>query len=80
MFPNYPGDTPLGKKFPQRLRAQRMACKLSQDELAQMLGTSTVAIAKWETGKKEPGIAGIIRLCNLFDVSADYLIGRVDEM
>lgn len=80
MFPNYPGDTPLGNKFPQRLRAQRIACELSQDDLAQMLGTSTVAIVKWETGQKEPGIAGIIRLCNLLDVSADYLIGRVDEL
>ena len=71
MFPNYPGDTPFGNKFPQRLRAQRIACAL---------GTSRVAIAKWETGKKEPGIAGIIRLCNLLDVTADYLIGRVDEL
>ena len=80
MFPNYPGDTPFGNKFPQRLRAQRVAYEHSHDELAQILGTSRNAIAKWEAGKKEPSIAGIIRLCNLLDVTADYLIGRVDEL
>ena len=80
MFPNHPGDSPGESKFPKRLRAQRTANGLTQDDLAQMLGTSRLVIAKWERGTSEPNLAGIVRLCNLLDVSADYLLGRVDEL
>ena len=80
MFPNHPGDSPGESKFPRRLLTQRIANGLSQDDLAQMLGTSRLVIAKWERGTSEPNIAGIVRLCNLLDVTADYLLGRVDEL
>lgn len=80
MFPNHPGDSPGESKFPKRLRAQRTANGLTQDDLAQMLGTSRLVIAKWERGTSEPNLAGIVRLCSLLDVSADYLLGRIDEM
>lgn len=79
MYPNHPGDSPGESKFPKRLRAQRNANGLTQDDLAQMLGTSRIVIAKWERGTSEPNLTAIVRLCNLLDVTADYLLGRVDE-
>ncbi len=80
MYPNHLGDSPYENKFPQRLRMQRNANGLSREDLAQMLGTSRTVIANWETGRREPSLAGIVRLCNLLGVSADYLLGRVDEI
>lgn len=32
-------------------------------------------LSAWETNKQEPNIDYIKRLCNLFNVTADYLIG-----
>ena len=80
MYPNLPGETPNGTKFAQRLRTIRNINRLSQDDLAQMLGTSRTVIAKWEMGKREPSLTGVMRICNLFDVSADYMLGRVDDV
>ena len=80
MYPNLPGETPNGTKFAQRLRTVRNINRLTQDDLAQMLGTSRTVIAKWEMGKREPSLTGVVRICNLFDVSADYMLGRVDEI
>ena len=80
MYPNLLGDTPNGTKFAQRLRTVRNINRLTQDDLAQMLGTSRTVIAKWEMGEREPSLTGVVRICNLFDVSADYMLGRVDEI
>ena len=32
----------------------------------------------WEQGRTEPDIKTIVKLCKIFDVSADYLLGLED--
>lgn len=63
--------------FPHRLKEQHT--KTSQQELANLLGISTRAWRFYESGDREPNIAGLITLADYFDVSLDYLVGRTDD-
>ena len=47
---------------------------MSQEELANELGVSRQAVSKWESEKSTPDIENISELCNLFEVSANYLL------
>lgn len=52
---------------------------LQQKDLANLLNKTIACISSWETGKTEPNIDDILQMANIFNVSTDYLIGRVDE-
>ena len=64
--------------FAQRLKELRKERQLTQYQMAQMLDISMMAYCHYEIGDREPRISTIIALCNFFDVTADYLIGRTD--
>ena len=61
------------------LKALRNEKGISQVSLANILGLSQQAIAKWETGNSEPDTEMLIRLASFFDVSVDYLLGCTIE-
>ena len=65
-------------KFRERLKELRAAKGLSQMQLAQAIGVSQSAIAKWELGKTEPTASAIILLAAFFDETTDYLLGVTD--
>lgn len=44
-----------------------------------MLGVSPNCYASWEQGRTQPDIESIRKLCMIFDVSADYMLGLEDE-
>lgn len=48
---------------------------MSMKQLAVAIGTTDAAISNWENGINEPKISYVIRLCEFFNVSADYLLG-----
>lgn len=60
----------LGEKI-QKLRKQS---GLSQEALAEKLTVTRQTISKWELDQSTPDLAFLTRLCDLFGVSADYLI------
>lgn len=62
----------------QRLRELRLAKGLTQKQLAEHLGITQKAYCFYELGEREPSVSTIIKLCDFFDISADYLIGRTD--
>lgn len=62
-----------------RLKELRAEKNISQNQLATLVGISRTAYSNYEQGIREPSIDIIILLCNFFDVSADYLIGRTDN-
>lgn len=66
--------------FGDRLKRLRIEHNLTQEQLAQRVGVLKASISSYELGKQYPTINTLIKLCNLFDVSADYLIGRSDSM
>jgi SOS-response transcriptional repressor LexA len=61
------------------LRELRRKKGLTQDELGSYLGVQKAAVCKYETGRTALPEEIILSLCDLFKVSADYLLGRDDE-
>ena len=59
--------------FAQRLKEVRRQKKLSQIELANRIGVSTITLGAWEQGKCSPKTDGLKRICDALNVSADYL-------
>lgn len=63
-----------------RIRELRQKKKLTQKELADIIDVKKLTISRWENAedvslKQEKAT----RLANLFGVTVDYLLGRVDE-
>lgn len=62
--------------FSKRLKKIRQEHKLTQIELANMLGISQKSYSHWETQKTEPNYENLVKLADLFEVSLDWLFGR----
>ena len=62
----------LGEKIKER----RTAHGLTQEMLAQEMGVSRQAVAKWESGQSAPSSEKLIALAKLFHISLDELIGN----
>lgn len=62
----------------KRIRFQREVSKLTQDMLAEKLNMKRTNIANYELGNVMPPGNIIKELSDIFGVSADFLLGRVD--
>lgn len=60
--------------FQEKLQVLRRERGLSQENLAESIGISRQAIAKWESGKSYPDVNNLIQLSDLFKVSIDKLV------
>lgn len=49
------------------VRAWRVRSRLSQAELAQLLGVSSPAVSRWETGQRTPRGAVALKLASIMD-------------
>lgn len=65
--------------FADRLKTLREKRGLGREQLAERLGLSYHAIAKYETGKRSPDQETILKIADYFNVSVDYLLGRSDD-
>lgn len=61
--------------FGFRLKLARDRMLLTQSELAWKVTTTPMVVWKWENGRSFPTVALLISLCNVLEVSADYLLG-----
>lgn len=52
---------------------------MTQEELAEKIGVSRQAVAKWEGGETAPDINSCIALAKLFDVTVDSLIHHSEQ-
>ena len=52
----------------------RKARGWSQEELADRTGVSRQAVSRWESGSAKPDADKIVVICDLFGISADYLL------
>ena len=62
----------------RRMRDLREDADLTQAAVAAALGTSQTMYARYERGANELPIRHLLKLCELYGVSADYLLGRTD--
>lgn len=58
----------------ERLQELRKKAGYSQEQVAEMLGISRQAISKWESGQGNPEIDNVIKLTEIYHVSADYIL------
>ncbi|MCM1992430.1 DUF5680 domain-containing protein [Oceanirhabdus seepicola] len=65
--------------FQEQLQRLRKEKGLSQEKLAEIIGISRQAVAKWEVGKSYPDIARLIALSDFFKVSIDKLVNDYEE-
>ncbi len=63
----------------QRMRNLREDNDKTQQEIADVLGTSQTMYARYERGANEMPIRHLITLCNYYQVSADYMLGFIDS-
>ena len=62
----------------QRVRELRLANSWSQVELATRLNIAKQTVSNWENDNIQPSIEMLIRLCRIFNVTTDYLLGLDD--
>ena len=65
--------------FGTRLKELRKEKKLTQQELADKVDLVKGSISAYEKSLKYPSVEVLIKLCNYFNVSSDYLLGLSDE-
>lgn len=63
----------------KRLRELREASRLTQTQVAAIVGVQQSRINRYETGKSTPSPEVFIKYANFFDVSMDYLYFRTDK-
>ena len=60
--------------FSEKLQVLRKNKGYTQEALAEKLGVSRQAVAKWESGQIYPDISNLIQISDLMNVSVDYLV------
>lgn len=64
--------------FAGRLRELRSQRGLTQSELANRIGVNKQTISQYERGVREPNFETLDALCDYFNVSSDYILGKED--
>ena len=62
-----------------RIREARNRLGLNQEQLAEMARLNRVTIAKYESGKIEPGAQALMRISDALEMTVDELLGRTIE-
>ncbi len=62
----------------RNLKKLRNKKKISQQQLADIIGVSQQSINKYENHSVEPDIETLIKLSEFFQTSVDYLIGHTE--
>lgn len=65
--------------FSNRLRHLRQKYKLTQGELAAVIGLKPTAISNYESKRNEPSFEKLTSLCDYFNVSCDFMLGLSDN-
>ena len=66
----------MGNKTSEVIYEQRKQNYLTQEQLAQEIGVSSVAVSKWERGISIPDWDILCRLADYFKITVDELLGR----
>ena len=64
------------KTFAKNLSELRRRSGLSQRKAAADLKISQALLSHYENGAREPGLGFLCRVCDYYNVTADYLLGH----
>ena len=68
----------MSNKFSEQLLMLRTESGLSRAQLAENLNVSVRLISYWENGERECGFDMLIKIAEIFSVSIDFLLGRLE--
>lgn len=68
----------MENKFQKRLRQMRKRMGISQQALGELCGTTKNTIYRYECGDLLPRFNTLMEIADFFEVSLDYLCGRID--
>ena len=68
------------ENFSDRLKAIRKNKNLTQAELAQRLNIVTGTVSSYEQGLKYPSVEVLVKICDVLEISSDYLLGISDDL
>lgn len=63
------------KKYFEVIKELREDNDLTQQEIADILGTTQQVYSRYEKGINEMPIRHLVELCKFYNVSADYILG-----
>lgn len=66
-------------KYVKIIRDLREDNDLTQSQVAEYLGTNQTMYARYEREASELPVRHLLKLCELYGVSADYILGRVNK-
>lgn len=61
--------------FEERIKELRTSLGLNQVQFSRKLFITKQCVCNWENGNIMPSVDMLIKICNTFSVSADYLLG-----
>lgn len=77
---NYYNNKDLDSKIiGERLKQLRLDNKLYQETFAKEIGTSKSLICEYEKGSKLISLLYLYAICKRYKISADYLLGKIDD-
>ena len=65
-------------KFPKNLRNALRDNKMTQQELANLVGTTQATVNRWLKGINEPDLATLLEICLYLGVSPNEILGYDD--
>ena len=66
-------------QFNEIMRAKREDMDIRQEDLGKKIGLTQRKISRLERGNTQPTIEEIKKICIFFNLSADYMLGIIDE-
>ena len=70
----------MGHDIGSKIKAARIEKKLTQEQVAELLGVSRQTISNWENEKSYPDIISVIKMSECYDISLDYLLKGEQKM
>lgn len=67
------------KKIGEYIKGKRKEVELTQAELGDMLGVTSKAVSKWETGVALPDVSLFIELCTILKIDVSELLNGEDN-
>lgn len=67
------------KHYNDRIRDLREARRLTQRQVAEVLGIRQQVYSKYELGVRSLPIEHLMKLCRFYEASADWILGLVPE-
>lgn len=65
--------------FAERLSNLRKSRNLTQKQVYDAIGMSALGYQRYEYGQREPAYKNLLAIADYFDVSLDFITGRIDN-